>query len=162
MDEGVGFIYTRSVRARTMSHLECVFNTSLPNSNSAAALRPCRPSMLSTTSQVFNVCEVAPVRPHPHAPSPSLNQQPCTHPVDDNPPLLPTARPSRGRHRGDVAHRRPSWPHNPRRRRPIHAPHSTQATWGHPVASHACPQAALTHFTPPSMNPHNPTCAPTP
>ena len=91
MEEGVGIIYTRSVHAQAMSLTKCVFNTSLPNSNSAAALHPRRPSTPSTTSQVFNTCEVAPVCPRPHTPSPESQSRPtATHPPRRQQPALAT------------------------------------------------------------------------
>ena len=108
-DEGVGFIYTRSVHAQTMSLTECVFDASLPNSNSAVALCPCHPSTPSTTSQVFNTCEMA-THQYVLAPTPPLQSQPTATPPHA-PILSTTTCPCRqqpdmscGGHRGGVAH----------------------------------------------------------
>ena len=125
-DEGVGFIYTRSVHARTMSLPECVFGpiqTQLQHS--VHAVHPRRPSTPSTT---FNACEVAthqyvlastPPLPLP----PSLDQQPRTHPVNDNPPLQVAAN-SATRHVGITG---VTWPidNNDSSPAPLRATHTT-------------------------------------
>ena len=100
MDKGVGFIHTRSVHARTMSLTEDVFDASLPNSNSAAALCPHCPSTPSIHTvhphcppphKYFNMCEVD-TYPCPLSLSTNSHPSTCTHLINDNPPLPSTVQ----------------------------------------------------------------------
>ena len=101
MDGGVGFIYMRSVHAQTMSLTEGIFDMSLPNSNSAAALHPRRPRCPTLLGYVL--------APTPPLPVSTKSYGSATPPCAPTPSTTP-CRQQRGRRhvtwasQDDVAH----------------------------------------------------------
>ena len=133
--------WARSVCAWTMSLTECVFDASLPNSNSAAALCPRHPPLHTYltrvrwphTSMSSPPCPLSQSRPTatpPHAPTLSTTTRPCCQQCDM----------SHRHHRGDVAHRRRRFIPSPVACHPHCAlPHAAAAPMCHHYRPHCRP-----------------------